>query len=134
MRCLIVDDDAVFRTALRHLLERDGATVSGIASNGAEAVERAGALRPDVVLVDVRLGAENGFEVARRIDERAAGAGLHPAIVLVSTHAEDELAPRLAAEPEFGFLDKTTVSVPRIRAVIGETGTWRAGREEPTSR
>jgi CheY-like chemotaxis protein len=50
----IVDDDALFVKVAQTLLEPDGVTVAGVASTCAEAVERVGALRPDVVLIDVR--------------------------------------------------------------------------------
>jgi CheY-like chemotaxis protein len=118
MRCLLVDDNLAFLHAMRSLLERDGATVVGMASNGDDAAGQVGTCRPDVVLVDVRLGYESGFEVARRIEERAAGDGARPVIILVSTHAEDELADRIAANPSFAFLDKTTVSAERIRDLM----------------
>ena len=124
MRCLIVDDNVAFLHAIRSMLERDGALVAGTAANGGEAVERAEACRPDVVLIDVRLGPESGFDVARRIEARAAAAsGWQPVIMLLSTHAEDELADRMAAHPSFGFLDKTTISIEKIEDLhVGRTG------------
>jgi CheY-like chemotaxis protein len=64
MRCVIVDDDEAFVQAARTLLEREGMTVTGSAGSGAEAVQRVRALRPDVVLIDIRLGEESGFEAA----------------------------------------------------------------------
>ena len=116
MRCMIVDDNVSFLLAMASMLERDGALVVATASNGPDALDRAQACDPDVVLVDVRLGGENGFDVARRIEERVtAGTGRRPAIILISTHSEDELADRLAANPTFGFLDKTTVSADKVR-------------------
>jgi CheY-like chemotaxis protein len=131
VRCMIVDDNASFLRAMTSMIERDGAPVVGTASNGADALERAAACRPDVVLLDVRLGTESGFDLAHRIEERAAAdSGRKPAIILVSTHAEDELADRIAANPSYGFLDKTTVSVEGIRdlliahAVAGAGGPW----------
>src|SRR5689334_17237018 len=66
MRVLIVDDQAAFRDASRELLEKRGHVV-------AEAVDESEALRatarfdPDAVLVDVRLGGESGFDVARAL-------------------------------------------------------------------
>jgi DNA-binding NarL/FixJ family response regulator len=118
MRCMIVDDNATFLTAIRSMLERDGADVVGSASNGHEALERAENLRPDIMLIDVRLGSESGFDVAHRVEESAAHSGWHPAIVLVSTHAEDELADRMAANPSLSFLDKTTVSAQKVREAL----------------
>jgi CheY-like chemotaxis protein len=116
MRCLVVDDNVSFLMAMRYLLERDGAEVVSVASTGAEAVECAGRLRPDVILLDVRLGSESGFDVAHRLEEDAT-AEWRPAIILVSTHAEDELAGRMAANPSLGFIEKTAVSVAKIREI-----------------
>jgi DNA-binding NarL/FixJ family response regulator len=56
VRYLIVDDSAGFLSSARRLLERQGITVAGVASNGADAVLRVEELQPDVVLVDIDLG------------------------------------------------------------------------------
>lgn len=122
MRYLVVDDNECFLSGICHLLERDGATVVGTASNGDEALVRARTCRPDVVLIDVRLGHESGFDVARRIDALAPDGGRRPAIVMISTLAEEELADRIAAHPSFGFLDKTIFSSDRLRRVL--TARW----------
>jgi DNA-binding NarL/FixJ family response regulator len=120
VRCMIIDDDLAFLHAMRSMLERDGTSVVGTASRGGEAVVRALEARPDVVLIDVRLGAESGFDVANRIAGSAAmTSGWRPTIILVSTHAEDELFDRIAANPSFGFLEKTTVSVDKIKGILG---------------
>jgi DNA-binding NarL/FixJ family response regulator len=66
MRCVIVDDSAEFAGAARRLLATDGLTVVGMASTSAEALRSADKLRPDVTLVDINLGAENGFALANR--------------------------------------------------------------------
>ena len=62
-RCLLVDDSQAFRRAV--LLEREGLTVAGVASSIAGALRQARALRPDLILVDIGLGDESGFELAR---------------------------------------------------------------------
>lgn len=64
---LIVDDNRLFLGAARDRLEREGLRVVGVAATSAEALRRAEELRPEVVLVDVRLGGESGFELARRL-------------------------------------------------------------------
>jgi DNA-binding NarL/FixJ family response regulator len=117
---MIIDDDVAFLHAMRSMIEQDpGSSVVGTAANGRDAVERAEACRPDVVLVDVRLGVESGYDVAHRIEERAvATADWRPAVILLSTHPEDELADRIAANPSYGFLDKTTVSVAQVRELL----------------
>jgi CheY-like chemotaxis protein len=75
LRCLIVDDSPRFLDAARGLLERQGLTVVGVASNSAEALQRVEELRPDVTLLDIDLGGESGLELARRLHQ--AGRARH---------------------------------------------------------
>jgi DNA-binding NarL/FixJ family response regulator len=106
LRCLIVDDSPHFLAAARTLLQRQGIDVVGVASTGAEALQKAMALRPDVTLVDVNLGGESGFEVARRLRADADSAP----VILISTQAEDDYLDLIVASPALGFLAKTTLS------------------------
>jgi two-component system, NarL family, nitrate/nitrite response regulator NarL len=66
-RCLIVDDSSAFLEVARTLLEKQGVTVQGVASNGAEAIRQVQQLRPDLALVDINLGGESGLELARQL-------------------------------------------------------------------
>ncbi|QZS58734.1 LytR/AlgR family response regulator transcription factor [Rhodococcus opacus] len=115
LRCLIVDDSPRFSDTARRLLERQGITVVGIASNTADAVRSAAELQPDVILVDVELGAESGFELAERLDEDAFPA----AVILISTHAEQDLADLIAGSPAVGFVSKSELSSEAIRDLLG---------------
>jgi CheY-like chemotaxis protein len=111
-RCLIVDDNGTFLEAARALLEREGLAIAGVATTGAEALAQAQALRPDVVLVDVFLADENGFDVARRlVDDGQAG---DPCVILISTRAETDLSDLLANSPADGFLAKSELSAQAI--------------------
>jgi DNA-binding NarL/FixJ family response regulator len=121
LRCLIVDDSDLFRDAARDLLERDGVTVVGLASTGAEALERAEELKPEVVLLDICLGSDSGFDVARWLEDRAratSGQDWRPAIILVSTHAEDELVELIDQSPAIGFVPKPALSGKRIMELL----------------
>ena len=69
LRCLIVDDHASFVKAAAAMLEREGLSVVGVAYNGADALTRTRELHPDVVLLDIALGADSGMAVARRLAE-----------------------------------------------------------------
>src|SRR5688572_6523961 len=71
MRCLIVDDSPRFLEAARGLLEREGIVVVAVATNGADAVQCAAELGPDVILVDINLGGQSGFDVVRRLTHEA---------------------------------------------------------------
>jgi CheY-like chemotaxis protein len=115
LRCVIVDDDETFVEAARDVLERDGVTVAGAAGSCAEAVQRAEALRPDVVLIDIRLGDESGFDVARRL----AGNEQAAALILISTCAGADYEDLIAESPAAGFVPKAQLSGAAIRLVLG---------------
>jgi CheY-like chemotaxis protein len=120
LRCLIVDDSPRFLDAARGLLERQGVTVVGVASNSAEALQRAVELRPDVTLLDIDLGGESGLELARRLHREPS---LAPSpVILVSTHAEQDYAELIAASPAIGFLSKTALSADAIRDLLAGHG------------
>ena len=113
LRCLIVDDTQ-FVAAARSLLERQGVTVVGGASTSGEALRLAAELRSDVLLVDIDLGGESGFELARGLDH-APG---HPPVVLISTHVEEDYAELLADSPAVGFLPKTILSATAVHNLL----------------
>jgi DNA-binding NarL/FixJ family response regulator len=117
LRCLIVDDNVRFREELRGLLEEEGMEVVGTAACAADAVQQVDKLRPDVVLVDIDLGAESGFDLARRLMDEANGAT--PYVILISTHDETEFADLIEASPASGFLAKTDLTAPAIQRIIG---------------
>jgi DNA-binding NarL/FixJ family response regulator len=118
LRCLIVDDSRHFLEAARNLLERQGISVVGVASSGAEALRRVEELAPDVVLADIDLGAENGFELARRL-------GRSVPVILISTHAQQDFADMIAESPAVGFLPKSELSSHAIRDLLRGGGTER---------
>jgi DNA-binding NarL/FixJ family response regulator len=120
LRCLIIDDNPRFLDAARALLEREGISVVGVASNAAEALRCAEELRPDVTLVDIHLGDQSGFDVVRRLHGRASLARLRT--VIISTHAEEDYADLIAASPAVGFLSKTILSARAIHDLLGPPG------------
>jgi DNA-binding NarL/FixJ family response regulator len=113
MRCLLVDDNAAFLEAARNTLASDGVTVTGTASCAADAMRLASALRPDVVLVDVELGPENGFDLARDLAARGI------TVIMTSTGAEDDYRDLVADSPVAGFLAKAALSAAGIRRMAG---------------
>jgi DNA-binding NarL/FixJ family response regulator len=124
VRCLIVDDNRAFLEAARTLLEREGLTISGVATTSADAMRQAETLRPNVVLVDVSLGDESGFELARRlVADHARGAS----VILISTRSEDDLADAIARSPAAGFVSKSELSAEAIRGLADEASA-RPGR------
>ncbi|HXT91460.1 MAG TPA: response regulator, partial [Trebonia sp.] len=91
--------------------------VTGTASNIAEAVLRISELRPDIVLIDVMLGDENGFDLARRLAELNAR---DLAVIMISSSTEDDYSDLMAEGTALGFLTKTELSADGIRRLLGE--------------
>ncbi len=101
LRVLIVDDEPPARERLRRLLgEMDGVEIAGEAGNGEQAVRLAGELRPDVVLLDVRMPGMNGLEAARHL----ALFETSPAVVF--TTAYDAYAVEAFEAQAIGYLLK----------------------------
>jgi DNA-binding NarL/FixJ family response regulator len=114
LRIVIVDDNRHFLDAARNVLQQEGLDVVGVASTGAEALDVAGQLRPDVVLVDVDLGEESGFDVAQNLE-----AAVDASVVLISAYPESELADLIAASPAVGFVSKSELSATAVSNLLG---------------
>ena len=116
-RCLIVDDNQRFLDVARSSLERQGLDVVATAKNIDEAMKAAAAHHPDVVLVDIALGTESGFDLARRLVEEFPE--LRSRVVLISTRGEEDYAELIDASPVAGFLPKTLLTATGIRGLLG---------------
>ena len=84
--------------------------VVGVATTSAEALRLEEELRPDVVLVDIRLGDESGLDLARC---------LSGPVILISTYAQSERAEEIAASPAAGFIPKTRLSASAVLRLAG---------------
>jgi DNA-binding NarL/FixJ family response regulator len=113
---LIVDDHAGFRTQARALLERAGYEVVGEADDGRSGLEAVGRLRPDLVLLDVQLPDLMGFDVARRIIERADP----PTVILVSSRDASDYGGSIDSSGARGFISKTELSAGAVAALLEE--------------
>jgi len=114
VRVLIVDDHPVVRDGLRALLDRTpGLEVVGEASDGVDAVSRALALRPDVVLMDLRMPGGDGVTAIRTLAERGS-----PARVLVMTtyDGDSDVLPAIQAGAT-GYLLKDAEPADLVRAI-----------------
>jgi CheY-like chemotaxis protein len=116
VRCLIVDDNHDFLRAARDLLERQGISVVGLASTGAQAYRSCSELQPDVVLIDVDLGEENGFQVASQLAARLNAQ--QPLLVLISAYAADDFEDMIVDNPAASFLPKSDLSGMAIRGIL----------------
>ncbi|MBS1898104.1 MULTISPECIES: response regulator transcription factor [unclassified Microbacterium] len=116
---LIVDDQAMLRAGFAAILQaQDGIDVIGQASDGAEGVDEARRLRPEVVLMDVRMPNLDGIEATRRIlaaaerDGRAA-----PAVLVLTTFDADEYVHEALQAGASGFLLKDALPEELVQAV-----------------
>ena len=116
LRVLIVDDSDLFLEAARVLLEREGLTVAGVASTSAEARRQVQSLQPQVVLVDIALGKESGFDLVLSLVED--GLGDEAAVILISTRSAEDFADLIAGSPAAGFLTKGELSARAIRRIV----------------
>lgn len=118
LRCVIVDDSPDVLRAASELPEREGIAVVGVATTGAEAMRLVEELEPDVTLIDIDLGPESGFDLARRLAHTRDGAGSRS--ILVSTHDQADFASLVDSSPALGFLPKPDLSAKAIRALRPE--------------
>ena len=118
-RVVIADDSERFIMAARVLLEQDGMSVVGSATNSAECLHSVRELRPDLVLIDIMLGDESGFELARRLAEEHGEERF--AIILVSTHSAADFAELIEVSPAAGFLSKSDLSAEAVRRMLHGT-------------
>jgi DNA-binding NarL/FixJ family response regulator len=111
---LLVDDEPLVRLGFSMVLAaHDDLRIVGEAGNGAEAVELAGRLRPDVVVMDVRMPVLDGVAATRRI----VSAGLPSRIVVLTTFDLDEYAFAALQAGASGFLLKNTEPAELVAAI-----------------
>lgn len=127
IRVLLTDDHAILSAGLRALLGYyDDVEVVGAASDGAEAVERVGELRPDIVLMDIAMPGMNGLEATRLIRERYP----ETQILVLSQHEERQYVLALLQAGASGYILKRALGsdlITALRAVAsGETYLHRS--------
>lgn len=113
-RCLIVDDNADFLASAKRLLESQGLEVVGSATSGAQALALAVKHRPDIILVDVELGDEDGVALAEVLRERFRKS----TVILISAYDRDEIAELVEPASAAGFLPKSALSAARIADLL----------------
>jgi two-component system nitrate/nitrite response regulator NarL len=117
MRVLLIDDHALVRKGIGELLQSRGAQVVASVGSGEEGVRRALELRPDIILLDVKMPGVNGIETVARL--RAAGVAA-PVVMLTMSREDAELGAALRAGAQ-GYLLKDMEPeelLPALEAVL----------------
>lgn len=114
MRILVADDNEIIRSGMCSLLQsREGWTICAEAENGTEAIQKAIALKPDVILLDVSMPQINGFEAARYIHQRMPSSK-----ILVVTEHDAKTLEKLSPQPGVcGYVMKSRIDLDLISAV-----------------
>ena len=102
MRVLIIDDHALFRVGLKGLLEQRNIEVVGAAAHGAEGIELAAELKPDIILLDLRMPDMGGLEVLPILREKHPTT---PVVMLTTSNEEKDLIKSLRSGAQ-GYLLK----------------------------
>ena len=113
MRILLVDDHALFRDGMASLLGAWGHEVVGQASNGEEAIALCASLKPDLVLLDVRMPVLGGVETARRMKAANDKTSI---VMLTASEDEDDLFRAIEAGAQ-GYLLKD-LEAPQLRVML----------------
>ena len=116
VRCVIVDDSIAVLSAASELLEGEGIAVVGVATNGKDAERAVETHAPDVVLLDIYLGRESGFDLARTLQPILRSIGSYS--ILISTYDESEFADLIVASPALGFVPKAGLSADAIYGLL----------------
>jgi two-component system invasion response regulator UvrY len=118
VQVLVVDDQAPFRAAARAVIARiKGFELAGEATSGEEAVELVETMRPNVVLMDINMGAMDGLEATRLITRG------HPdtMVILISTYTEADMPPQARSCGAAAYVNKDELS-PRVVRQLWEAG------------
>ena len=123
-RVVLVDDDDAIRNAMKPLLERMAIDVVGEATDGFEALDIVERVKPDVVLMDVRMPGKNGFEAARDIKEAMPAVQ----VVFVTAYEDPHPTESAAAAGAYAYLLKDS-SPELMRDVIMRAAQAKAELE-----
>jgi DNA-binding NarL/FixJ family response regulator len=113
IRCVIVDDSEHFRFSARRLLSAQGISILADAADSRQALRAVDEQHPDVVLVDVHLGVESGFDLAERIRSSSV-------IMMSASVTRDEVEDLMPHSPAIGFLPKDELSADAIKRMLSQ--------------
>ena len=114
VRCLLIDDSPEFLASAARLLESQGIDVVGCATSTREALELVAALEPDLALVDIQLGEEDGIALAQQLEAHAPSMR----VVLISAYDPAEVSDLIVESRAAGFLAKSALGAEAIAALL----------------
>ncbi len=114
MRCVLIDDSRRFLTAAARLLESQGVEVIACATSTSEALERVAALEPNLALVDIELGDEDGIALAQQIAVRSPSVR----VLLISAYDPGDVDEVIVESRAAGFLPKSRLGAQAIAAFL----------------
>jgi DNA-binding NarL/FixJ family response regulator len=128
IRVLLVDDQQLVRTGLARILRpKMGFEVVGECEDGDQVEQAVDELKPDVVVMDVRMRRMDGAEATRRLRERAGGDGAgSPPVLVLTTYDDDEVLAAALRAGAAGFQLKDAPGEDLLRSVrvVAEGGSW----------
>jgi two-component system, NarL family, nitrate/nitrite response regulator NarL len=121
VRSVIVDDSARFVEAISRLLVADGFEVVGVAGDRTKARRLVADMRPDVALIDLNLGEDNGIELIA--DIARAGLAARTFLILTSTCSADDLREIFEVSAAHGYLPKMHLSGGAVLDILHRNGS-----------
>ena len=129
-RVIIADDEAIVRMDLREMLTHLGYLVVGEVGDGRSAVNLARELKPDVVIMDIRMPDMDGIEAARALTQEAIAP-----VLLLSAYSQPDLVARAREAGVAGYLVKPFQEsdlAPAVEVVLGRFNEFKTLRKEVT--
>jgi two-component system, NarL family, nitrate/nitrite response regulator NarL len=114
LRCVIVDDSEEFAASVSRLLSSQGLEIVGSAVSGDEAVRLVERLAPDIALVDIELGEDDGLALSYRLAARTPSTR----VILISSYGPDDVGDLIQRSPAAGFLPKTELGAAAIARLL----------------
>jgi two-component system nitrate/nitrite response regulator NarL len=114
IRCILVDDSEEFLRSAADLLESTGFEIVGLARNADEALELVEVQAPDLALVDIELGDEDGVLLTELIVLRSPGTR----VILVSAYEREDVRDAIASSSALGFIPKSRLHVDAVAELL----------------